>query len=230
MLTALPLLAVLAGLVACTAEGPAENPLIRKFTWFSYVNGDDLRAECRPGAPPRYRFVYNGVYQQQVRTYDIGAEPPDSPHYRLAARVIGRTVVSEVVIGDWEDVFRPGRGVIRSVPLRQLDLDALDRSLVASGFFEPPPAGMRLRSDDFYWIAVACLGGRAVFNAYKWPSPEFDGLVWAKLLLSWDPTDVPFNQPRPLSELEIYGTLNPESVERAPRFTLTIGATGLVAR
>jgi hypothetical protein len=227
---AAPLLAVVALLAACTASGPAENPVIRKFTWFGYLNGDDLRAECRSGAPPRYRFVFNGVYQHQVRTYDVDADPPNSPHYRLTARVIGRTVVSELVINDWEDVFRPGRGVIRVVPLRQLDLDALDRTLLASGFFQPPPVGERLNSDDFYWIAVACLGGRVVFNAYKWPSPSFAALVFPKLLVSWDTTEVPYNDPRPLSDLEIYGTLDPRSIERAPRFTVTVGDNGLVGR
>ena len=30
------------------------DPLTRKFHWFSYVAGDDIRATCRPGDPDRF--------------------------------------------------------------------------------------------------------------------------------------------------------------------------------
>src|SRR5690606_6468296 len=56
-------------LAACTYRG-ADDPVSRKFSWFSYLNGDDIRRECVAGAADRYRFVYNGINVEQVRTYD----------------------------------------------------------------------------------------------------------------------------------------------------------------
>ncbi len=56
----------------CTYHGTQQdNPVQRRFTWYSYLNGDDIREDCEADARPRYRFVYNGVYVQQVRSYDI---------------------------------------------------------------------------------------------------------------------------------------------------------------
>ncbi len=56
---------------SCTYQGGLENPVTRKFTWFSYVNGDDIRKVCAGLGADRYRFVYNGIYQRQTRTYDV---------------------------------------------------------------------------------------------------------------------------------------------------------------
>ena len=45
----------------CNYQG-RDDALSQRFTWFSYMNGDDILAACNPGAPDRFRFVYNGVY------------------------------------------------------------------------------------------------------------------------------------------------------------------------
>ena len=59
-------------LSACTYRaGDEDNPIRRSFSWFSYLNADDLRSACTRGAPERYRIVYNAVWQEQVRTYDF---------------------------------------------------------------------------------------------------------------------------------------------------------------
>jgi len=58
-------LLVLALGAGCTyGGGDIAEPLQRKFQWFSYVGGDDLKAECAPGRAPRYRFVYNATWEQ----------------------------------------------------------------------------------------------------------------------------------------------------------------------
>ncbi|MFX4447010.1 hypothetical protein ABTA86_19705, partial [Acinetobacter baumannii] len=59
------------GLVACASTGPVDNPIARTLTWFSYLNGDDIRNTCPAGVRDRYRFVYNGTFNSQVRTYDL---------------------------------------------------------------------------------------------------------------------------------------------------------------
>ena len=56
---------------SCTYSGGIDNPFSKKFTWFSYINGDDIRKVCASLGADRYRFVYNGIYQIQTRTYDV---------------------------------------------------------------------------------------------------------------------------------------------------------------
>ena len=64
-------LAVLAG---CAYRGGIDQPVTLKATWFSYLNGDDIRSACVPGAPPKYRLVYNGNYDEQLRAYELVGE------------------------------------------------------------------------------------------------------------------------------------------------------------
>ncbi len=224
---------VMACLNGCTFHGRTDA-ISQRFTWFSYLNGDDIRAACAPGSRARYRFVYNGVYVRQARTYDIA--PGDSPtgtdpSYVLRARVLGPSDLSNVsidpaaLIEDPLDILAPFAGHKAHTPLGSRDIDALDGALVASGFFQPPPTGLYLRSEDFFWVGVACISGRVLFNAWRYPSRGFDALTFPKLLFGWDTTGVPVNPPRDLSTFEIYGQATvPDS---APRFTLTVGTDGL---
>ncbi|MBK8177286.1 MAG: hypothetical protein IPK66_19145 [Rhodospirillales bacterium] len=61
--------ALAAVLSSCSYAGH-DDALSQRFTWFSYINGDDIRA-LRKGSTDLYRFVYNGIYIKQARTYDI---------------------------------------------------------------------------------------------------------------------------------------------------------------
>jgi len=218
-------LMVLAG---CASVGDVSNPAARKVTWFSYLNGDDLRAGCGPGAPARFRFVYNGVYIEQVRTYDIQTGPIGSDNHMLRYRVIGPTDVGTVFVGEPLDVFAPGRGRIGEVRLADRDMDDLDAALAAGGFFDMAPKGLALASEDFYWLASACVGGRFVFNAYRWPGPRYEGAQFPDLLLAWDGSGVPVNPPRRTSVEElVFG--GPKDVrEEALSFNLEVGENGLV--
>ena len=75
----LGLLTVLVVAAGCTyREGGVGNPITRKFQYFSYLGGDDIRRDCVPGAPARYRLVYNANYYEQVRTYDLRRGAPGS--------------------------------------------------------------------------------------------------------------------------------------------------------
>ena len=56
---------------ACEYVERPENAAERRFTWFSYLVGEDLKESCRSHAPPRYRFIYNAIFSEQVRTYEI---------------------------------------------------------------------------------------------------------------------------------------------------------------
>ena len=66
----------LLGAAACTTyEGPPSNPVERSLTWFSYLAGDDIRAACRQGGSDHYRFVYNAIYEVQIRGYELTPTP-----------------------------------------------------------------------------------------------------------------------------------------------------------
>ena len=224
---------------ACAYQEGADDPVTRKLNWFSYLNADDVRESCGPGTAVRYRLVYNGVYfapgNEQVRTYDIAPDPVRADGYRVKVRVIGALELNNVIIddpigtlfNDPRDFLAPGRGVIEYVTVSDSDLDALDRSLAASGFFEPAPAGLHLRSEDFFWLAAACINGRFVYNAYKWPSEAFANAAFPDVLVSWDPTGIPVNPPKKLTNLDIYGEETPEEGE-TQGFTLEVGDNGLV--
>ena len=147
LLTAAGLFIMLAVLFACTYVG-RDDALSQRFTWFSYVNGDDIRAQCAPGALDRYRFVYNGVYVKQARTYDI--VPDAASGLVLKARVLGPSDLSNVSIADPIttlfqdplDILAPFAGTKGSIGLGGRDIDALDSALVQSGF--PTGAGRAL--------------------------------------------------------------------------------------
>lgn len=209
-----------------------QDAISQRFTWFSYLNGDDIRRACQPGALDRFRFVYNGVYVQQVRTYDFAPDPQGSG-YVLHGRLLGPSDLSNIVITDplsglIDDplsILAPFAGKQWKVTLAGRDIDAFDSALATSGFFQPPPDGLYLRSEDFFWIGVACIGGQLTFNAWRYPSSRFASLKFPQLLLSWDPTGVPVNPPRTLSDFDIYHESDPHG--RAPQFTLTVQDGGL---
>jgi hypothetical protein len=214
--------------VGCAYRG-RDDALSQRFTWFSYLNGDDIRAACVPGAIDRFRFVYNGVYIQQARSYDITPQA-SGDGYLLRARVLGPSDLSNVnidpatILEDPLELLAPFAGRKSSLTLGGRDIDVLVGSLTQSGFFQPAPSGLYLRSEDFFWVGVACVGGRVVFNAWRWPSRRFEALTFPQLLLTWDQTGVPINPARNLAPFDIYGLTNPDG--KFPQFTLTVGENG----
>jgi len=48
---------------------------VRSLNWFSYVAAEDIRAACRPGGRNRLRLVYNALWEEQVRAYEVFLQP-----------------------------------------------------------------------------------------------------------------------------------------------------------
>ncbi|MFQ5958903.1 MAG: hypothetical protein ACE5LF_05985 [Alphaproteobacteria bacterium] len=188
-------LAVAASLLAaCTSSRPVDAPVARNLTWFSYVGGDDIRAACAPGAAERYRLVYNGVYTEQVRSYDVQALPSHEGalmevRVRGPARIAGVRLSAPLV---------PWTPELSRRWLKQFELEALVGALETSGVFEPAPIALMLRSGAFYWVIAACRGGAFHLNAFLHPSPRFDRLRFLPILNRLDPSDIAFNPPRKL--------------------------------
>ena len=176
------LLAAGTGLAGCTYTGTyGDNPVVRKFSWFSYLNGDDLRPHCTAGAPDRLRMVYNAVYQRQVRAYDLVAleAPADGEAARLIASVTSEANLREMELDPAApDLLAPWRAKGSETRLRPEDLDRLRAALVDSGVTGPSAIGLELDSEGFYWLVAGCLEGQWRFTGYRWPSDAFDGLTF----------------------------------------------------
>jgi len=222
--------AVVGGLLlagACAHHGDAGNPVARSLTWFSYLNGDDIRQQCVAGGPDRYRFVYNGLYTEQVRAYEVTTDGGANPVLRV--QVLGRRgQVGTVSLGGPSGVFAPWSGHVETVHLRPADLQNLRAAMQAGGVFRPLDRRLELSSDAFYWVVAACAGGRVSFNAYRWPSPRFEQAAFPSLLFAWDPSGIPVNPPRHADPADIHDARSPADLQAAHRFNLAADANGLI--
>ncbi|SLN43583.1 hypothetical protein [Oceanibacterium hippocampi] len=214
-------------LAGCTADGRAGNPVSRIATWFSYLNGDDLRARCDPGAVPRYRFVYNAVYLEQVRIYDLA--PADNGAFLLDSKVTAGRLPATLEI-DENGIRFPGLAGETRRLIGGGDVAQLFQALADDGFGRPTPRGRVLHSDSYYWLAMGCHGGRFVYQAWSWPEDRLGSLRFADRLLAHDDTGVKAKAPRdsdfltPGSRPRGGGRANEDN---GPYFSLQVGDNGL---
>jgi hypothetical protein len=209
----------------CVADGVGGDPVTRRFTWYSTLGGEDIRNECGPGAPARYRLVYNGIYTEQVRVYELWPR-------RDGSAVLDTTVLAGgLTLGTLSDLgtqFGGRRDRVELSPDQSRDLQV---AIETSGVLAPPPVGLRLRSDAFYWTVAACLGGRFHFTAFDHPSPRFAALRFPAQLFQLERSGIAVNPPRPLDlgPFELTG-VNETGPGRktGPRFLVEVGNNGLV--
>jgi hypothetical protein len=193
-----------------------------KTTWFSYLNGDDIRSACVDGAPSWYRLVYNGNYNEQLRVYEVVGDGTGGAYYTVRTQSGSGLDLNKFSFGDPQAMAAWTKAQTRLSPA---DLDALQGALGASDAFGPTPAGLRLASEQFYWIASLCRGGRFQFNAWLYPSPRFAGLRFPEVLLSHDGTGTAVNPPRAVPKAE---PVRRGRGDWAPvHFDLEIGENGL---
>lgn len=216
-----------AGLTGCEYAGPGggDNPIARNLTWFSYVGGQDIRKQCAPGAPDDYRFVYNGIYKEQIRTYDV----------RLQRNGQGATV-SAWARGQ-PDLSKPHplfsvpmlwSGTRGQATMPAAGVKELRSALKEDGFSDFRPVGLRLPSNEFYWTAVACVGGRFELNAWLYPSKRFKNLKFPAVLGKYDHTGVPFYKARPDDQRAEDPTLYEGDGSQNMPFFMQLGRNGFV--
>ncbi len=200
---------------SCTYTGTSNDPVTRKFSWFSYVNGDDIRKVCADLGADRYRFVYNGIYQRQTRTYDVFFHSK-----KVTMQVSGPSNLKKMSASD---LFSPWRGVREELLINDKELNTLTKTLKASAALQPAPKGLRLYSDKFYWTVAACVEGEFHFNAYLWGTDQWNQMQFDDLLLALDVTGVELEKPKVLTDMDVWG-----SVQEADPFLIEVGENGLI--
>jgi hypothetical protein len=188
-------LAALLAVSACTYEGGnIAEPTQRNAQWFSFVGGDDLRAECAPGRAPRYRFVYNATWQEQVRVYELDRLQPGEGGL-LRVRVFrGGSRILQFWLLEWASSATQTT-FVGDVRLSEEQYLAIIRATEASGFGEAAPVGLRLPSWDFYWVVNACADGLWHLNAWRQPGARWTAIRFDELLFAADPIGVAVRRP-----------------------------------
>lgn len=214
-----PVLALAIVLAACAVGGAPDSALEQKVTWFHYVAGEDLRADCRTDGPTTFRFVYNALFNKDVRALDLtageGGGTLESRRYQ-GARVLN--VQSAGLVN------RPDQA---SVALDGTQVAALLDAIVADGFAGPAESGLILRSDTYHAVATGCRGGEFRIHGYTWD--RLGNLATADALRALDPLGVPWPEPvdsdAPSSAHELAPTGTHEDSD--PYFVLELGQFGL---
>ena len=210
----------------CEYAGPAGDPVSRNVGWFDYVGGEGLKAACGPGAATRLRFVYNGIYDQQIRSYDV-RELRDGRNAALSAWARGDGDLTKGIV--FPNLLSPWQGTrVESVRTAQAMSD-LRAALAKDRFTSFKPVGLRLPSNEFYWVAVGCIDGRFHANAWMYPSDRFKTLTFPAILLANDRTGIEFRKSRPVNQREDdptrhEGNRNPTD----DTFQIQLGSDGFV--
>lgn len=226
MAAAICLTALLAA--GCSYSGGIENPLTRKATWFSYLNGDDVRNRCAE-SPNRFevRLIYNGNFKEQVRTYEI--RPDGTGGAFVTARAMPDDA-GNLVNFRLSDPLATGRWEKATVTLTSEERTQLVARLADSGVFQRAPSGIDLKSWGSYWVSIACRQGKVFFNAWTAGSARWDRQALWQIVRPLDRTGVPIYQPHP-ARFEDSPTVQRGRNDRRQaqiHFLMTTGDNGLV--
>jgi hypothetical protein len=183
--------AIALAVAACSDVSRIDTPVVGQLSWFAYLGGDDIRKGCVPGAPARYRFVYNAVFDEQVRSYDV-TQTPDGASFAARVPTANPTLFEYQTnaAAGWSPRRADTRTIDRAKYL------AIARQLEADGFGAAPDTTRNLSSWDFYWLVTACADGKFHINAWRNLTPEFAALRFPALLFAEDRTEIPVNPPR----------------------------------
>jgi hypothetical protein len=207
------------------------NPVVRKTGWFSYLDGNDIREACAAGGSERYRLVYNGQYDQQLRSYEIYVGQDGGGVLNARALNNDETTFSITL----SDPFAPWTWRESQAKLSPAEVAQFRDLLTGSGYGSGAPQGLRLQSRDFYWVATGCQAG--VFHFYAWNNrPQsmapagFDPIKFQDFLLKHDQTGLSFRPPHvttPVERNQFSGSGGGSAGAPNPNFTLTVKGEGL---
>jgi len=215
------------------ADRNVDQPIVRSLNWFSYVAAEDIRATCHPGGRSRLRLIYNALWEEQVRAYEIFLQPDGTAGLNVGVLVDQgpATAVSGITIGGAGGITGPWRMRHGQRLLTAAESGQLMGALQASAAFGPPRDGLRLPDNDFWWTVASCRNGVWGFQAYHYPTDHFTNVRFAEKLFAFDSVGIPINRPRNLEPAELRRDPNMQpGRERADRWMLVVGRDGLRAR
>jgi hypothetical protein len=199
-----------------------QSPLARKLSWFSYLASNDIREKCGKTGVSQFRFVYNGMYLEQVRAYDLG--PIHGDLARLKIKITQKADLSFLEMDTKKmDFLKPWKPIQSNTDIRKIDVELLIKSLERVAFLSPSKSVTRLPSKDFYWLVTACVRGVFSQRAYLWPQYKFEDLDFISLLKSWDFSSIPYNPTRKTDLFNIYGTKDEKKYSNNFNFILDKG-------
>ncbi|MDH5772698.1 MAG: hypothetical protein OEY84_06140 [Rhodospirillaceae bacterium] len=207
---------------SCAAvPGVGNDPIMRKLSWFSYINGDDMRPNCTTGAGENYRLVYNGIYTEQIRIYQVGGSENN-----FSVRVINAPDLSDISVSSGVDLLNPWRGLKKEKDISSEDMMQLTEAMENDGVFGPPAVGLRVSSKGFFWTVAACHEGNFYFTALRWPGNKFENAAFPTKLLELDESNIKVNQPRTVRASNVVN--QSQTRKKVEGFTLEVGEDGLV--
>ena len=198
-------------LAACASDGSIDNPVERRFSWFDYISGGDLRRACASGSPAAqgaYRFVEYRNRAEQVRIYELRPGAGGGEGARLRAHVLE----GPIRFSRWPlftDPLHPWQGEKAETRLGEAQVQAIASDAAEGGLLEPPPVGRTLASRSFFWLVAACREGTGfAFQVWEWPDAGYRGRDFAEILHGADPTGIPLN-PLPAGEGRLENAVHP---------------------
>lgn len=211
-------------------ESAIEQPVARSLNWFAYVAAEDIRASCQPGARSRIRLIYNALWDEQVRTYEVFLQPDGTAG--MTTRVLAdQGVATSILIGEASDATSPWRTRKAERVLNAAETRELLGLLETSSAFGPPRDGLRLPENDFWWTVASCRNGVWGFQAYHHPSDGFANVKFADRLFGWDDVKVAINRPRKLEPAELRrDPMAHPNRSLGPRWVLVVGKNGMRPR
>lgn len=215
----LALAMVIAG---CSYDGPAGNFFSQRLSFFSYLNGDDIREACEAGEPDRHRFVYVANFRRQTRMYDVEPTPRGAV---LRQQVDRGLLLNTLRLDQLLSVGAPARA---AVPLSQEEMAELEEAMFVSGVFNPPPVGLRLDSEGFFWVVTGCHRGDYFLTGYRYPSNRWDDIRFDEFLFARDRLDARIRRPPGRLPNLPLGGCRQRTQRDGPCFTVEVGEDGLV--
>ena len=213
------------------ADRNVDLPILRSLSWFGYVGGDDIRAACQPGTRSHIRLIYNALWEEQVRSYELFPQPDGTAGLNVGV-LADQGNVAALSISDGLDLISPWRMKKSQRQLSAGEMRDLLGALQASAAFGPPRDGLRLPDNDFWWAVSSCRDGVWGFQAYHYPTDGFANVKFSDRLWAFDEVRVPVSKPRKLEPAEFRRDFDGRSVQRGrgDRWMLVVGKDGLRAR